>query len=42
MANTKDKLYNEFMQLIGKYNNDDLLKLANSIIEYVNNDKESE
>lgn len=37
-----ERLYEDFMLLIGKYNNKDLLKLANSLIEYVKNDKESE
>lgn len=33
-----DYLYDTFMYLIGKFNNNDLLKLSKSIIEYVEND----
>lgn len=38
--NRKEMLYNLFMKLIGCLKNDEILKLANSLIEYVNNDKE--
>ena len=33
------KLYNLFQEIIGKFNNQDILYLANSLIEYVENDE---
>lgn len=34
-----DKLYNIFMSLIATLSNEELQKLADSITEYINNDK---
>lgn len=35
-----DKLYDIFMELIGKLSNEEIEKLAKDLTEYVENDKE--
>ena len=37
-----DKLYDIFMELVGNLSNKEIEKLANSLLEYVENDKESD
>ena len=37
-----DKLYDIFMELVGNLSNKEIEKLANSLLEYVKNDKESD
>lgn len=34
-----DKLYNIFMELVGKLSNEELLELSKALKEYVENDK---
>lgn len=36
----EDRLYNKFMEIISYFSNEEIEKLANSLIEYVKNDEE--
>ena len=37
-----DKLYDIFMELVGNLSNEEIEKLAKDLLEYVENDKESD
>ena len=37
-----EKLYNIFMDLIGRLSNDEIKRLIDNLQEYINNDEESE
>lgn len=36
----EDRLYNKFMEIISYFSNEEIERLANSLIEYVKNDEE--
>lgn len=36
----EDRLYNKFMEIVSYFSNEEIEKLANSLIEYVKNDEE--
>ena len=39
MKNT-ERVYNKFIEIISYFNNEEIKKLAESLLEYVENDKE--
>lgn len=36
----KDRLYNKFMEIISYFSNEEIEKLANSLLEYIKNDED--